>query len=153
MADARAEQIMAAVDTLLAALTTTGSNVQRDQVYPHEEGALPAIAIQQGADVPVGDLQTAVIDWELTFTVIAVARVAATYTTMDSGVVTTLNQIRKEVHAALFADYTLGLGFVIDILPGAVSVPTLDGDGELPHGSLAMEFTVRYRSSRTDISA
>ena len=153
MADARSEQIMSAVETALAGLTTTGANVQRGQVYPHQAADLPALGIMTGDDVPAAEYQTARLDWLLTVIVEAVAGIDADYTTQASTIESTLAQIRKEVHIALFADHTLGLSFVLDIQPGAVGQPLLDREGQIPLGSLTMLFVVNYRTSRTDISA
>ena len=153
MADARAEQIMAAIEAALAGLATTGDKVQRGQVYPHQADDLPAIGIISGPDVPAAEFQSGIVDWELTVIVEAIAQIGAAYTTPSSTIETTLNQIRKEVHAALMANYTLGLSFVSDIRPGAVAEPLLDRDGNLPIGSLAISDTVNYQSSRADISA
>jgi len=153
MAAARSEQIMAAIETALTGLATTGANVQRGQVYPHDAAQLPALSIMTGPDNMVGEYHTGLLDWELTAYVHAVAQIEATYTTAAPTIETTLATIRKEVHAALMSDYTLGLAFVIDIAPGPVSQPNLDGDGNIPTGSVLLSFTIHYRSSRTDISA
>lgn len=153
MADARTEQILAAVKTALTGLATTGANVERGRIYPHQVEKLPALSIMMGADVPAAELMTGLVDWDFSFMVEAAVRVAPDYTDLESGVETELNQVRKEVHIALFADTTLGLSFVHDIIPGPVDQPQLHDEGDAPHGSLAMQFTVRYRSSRADISA
>lgn len=154
MADARAEQILAAIATALTGLASTGSNVQRGQIYAHEAARLPALAITMGADVPATELQSGLLDWELSVFVETVDQVDADeYAGYDVGLEAKVNQMRKEVHAALFADHTLGLAFVHDIIPGPAQQPTLDGDGKLPIGSQLLNFVVRYRSSRGDISA
>lgn len=152
MADLRAEQILAAIKTLLIGLATTGSNVQRGQIRQHEADNLPALALTMGQDIPAADYQTGIIDWELTIIVEATASVAAAYTTTESGLDGDLNQIRKEVYLAVMADHTLGLGFVIDITPGPASGAILSGEGSLPVGSQAIEFVITYRTSREDIS-
>ncbi len=149
---ARSEQIMQAIETALTGLTTTGSRVQRGQIYPHEADQIPALGILTGPDAPAAEYQTGLIDWELTAFVEAVAEIPATYTTPGSGIETALAVIRAEVHAALMADYTLGLAFVIDIEPGPVQQPILDSDGNLPIGSIVMSFVIHYRTSRADLS-
>ena len=150
---ARSEQIMTAIETALTGLTTTGTKVQRGQVYPHEIGQLPALGVLTGADVPSNEHQTGLLDWELTAYVEAVAEITAGYTAQASTIESSLATIRAEVHAALLADYTLGLAFVIDIAPGPVAQPMLDGDGKIPIGSLLMAFVIQYRTSRGDIEA
>ena len=152
MADLLAEQILAAVKTLVTGLTTTGANVQRGQVYGHEQADLPALGVFMGPDTPDQEYQTGFIDWELVILIEATAEAGAAYTDLDSGIDTTLNQIRKEVHAAIMADHTLGLAFVIDTTPGPAQQPTLSGEGSEPTGSQVLEFTVNYRTSRADAS-
>ncbi len=148
---ARAETILATVKTLLTGLTTTGSNVQRGQIYGHQAADLPALAIFMGADQPELEQQTGLIDWELTLRVESTVLIDAEYTADDAGLDTQLNLIREEVHAALMADHTLGLAFVIDVTPGAAGEPNLSGDGAEPIGSQVLEFLIQYRSSRVDI--
>lgn len=150
---ARAESILAAVKTTLTGLTTTGARIQRGQIYGHQASDLPAIAIFMGADQPELEHQTGLIDWELTIRVESTAQVDAQYTTEDSGLDTELNTIREEVHAALMADPTLGLAYVIDTVPGPAAEPILSGDGGEPTGSQVLEFIVKYRTSRSDIGA
>ena len=152
MADLRAEQILAAIKTLLIGLATTGSNVQRGQVHGHEADKLPALALTMGQDIPAAEYQTGIIDWELTIVIEATASVAAAYTATESGLDGDLNQIRKEVYLAVMVDHTLGLDFVIDIAPGPAAEPVLSAEGNLPVGSQAIEFVITYRASRTDIS-
>jgi len=153
MAAARAEQILAAIKTLLTGLTTTGANIQRGQIYIHEKAALPAIALMMGADVPALEYQTGLIDWELTVIVEATTRTSERYIAMDSGIDTRLNLIRKEVYAAMLADHTLGLAFVIDVSPGTAAEPILSGEGDMPIASQVSNFVISYRTSRADISA
>jgi len=153
MADARAEQIVAAIKTALIGLTTTGTRVQRGQVYNHEETKLPALNVIMGADEPVNEYQGEFIDWALTVRIEAKDHVEVDYITQDSLIDQALNQIRKEVHAAIMADHTQGLAFVIDTDPGPASEPVLSGEGAKPVGSQAIDFIVTYRASRADISA
>jgi hypothetical protein len=153
MADARAEQIIAAIKTLLTGLATTGQNVQRGQIYEHEKAKLPALSITMGEDSPVSEQQTGLVDWELTVSIQSVAEIIDAYTATESALDTLLNLIRKEVHAAIMADHTLGLDFVIDISPGPANEPILSGAGSVPTGSQSIDFVVWYRTSRDDISA
>jgi len=153
MADARAEQILAAVKTAVTGLSTTGARVQRGQIYAHEETKLPALAVSMGADVPNEELQTGILDWELTVRIEAAANVETDYVTQDSLIDQALNQIRKEVHAAVMADHTQGLAFVIDTIPGPAAEPTLSGEGAQPIGLQVLEYRILYRASRADISA
>ena len=150
---ARAETITAAVTTLLTGLATTGANVQRGQVYPHEADKLPALSVFMGDDVIEMELQTAWLDWQLTILVETTVKVTTDYTTYQSLVDQQLNAIREEVHAALLANHTLGLAYVHDIEPISASRPRLSGEGDTPMASQVLTFNVKYRTSRADISA
>lgn len=153
MADLRAEQILAAIASTLTGLTTTGANVQRAQIYPHELTKLPALSIFSGDDIPDSELDLNLIDWRLTVLIEATVKIAPSYTGYGTALETDLAQIRKEVHTALLADHTLGLAFVLDVLPGTAQKPDLNGDAEIPIGSQILQFQVMYRSSRLDPSA
>ncbi len=148
-----AEQIIAEIETLVTGLTTTGSNVQRGQVHPHELAALPALAVFMGADQVVAEYQTNAFDWELSVFIETAVELADPYTTLDSGIDTQLNTIRKEVHAAIMADHTLGLSSVVNVTPVVASQPTLSGEGQRPLASQMLEYVVKYRSSRTALDA
>lgn len=152
MADAKPEQIINAIVTAVTGLTTTGANVQRGQVYNHEETKLPALAVMMGDDLFAEEYQTDLVDWELTVLIESTASVAASYTTQSSLIDQVLNQIRKEVHAAVMADHKQGLSFVIDTDAIGASKPELSGEGALPIGSQILTFIVRYRANRQDIS-
>jgi hypothetical protein len=153
MADARAEQIIAAVKTTVTGLTTTGTRVQRGQVYNHEETKLPALSVFMGADIPVNEYQVNLMDWDLTVRIEAVALIETDYITQDSLIDQALNQIRKEVYIAVMANHKQGLAFVIDTDPGPAAEPVLSGDGAKPIGTQVIDFTIRYRADRQDISA
>ena len=152
---ARAESILDAVETVLTGLTTTGSNVERGKVYGYQASELPALGLYMGADAPAAEYQTGIIDWELTIRIESMVSIDAANNSSltDSTVETQLNLIREEVHAAVMADHTLGLSYVIDIMPGAASEPILSGDGAEPTGSQIIEYLIHYRTSRADIGA
>lgn len=150
---ARAESILATIETTLTGLTTTGSNVQRGQIYRHELAKLPAIAIFMGADDLAAEFQTGLIDWELTVKIESTVMLDSVYTELGTTLETVLNLIREEVHAAIMADHTLGLAYVIDITPGSAGEPILSGEGSEATASQSIEFVIRYRTSRTDIGA
>ena len=147
MADLRAEQILDAIVTNLTGLTTTGTNIVRARVYNHADTALPALSVYMGSDEPEGILSQSVIDWNLTVIIESAAKSSTTQ--IDQ----ILNLIRKEVHAALFADNTLGLSFVKYIEPGNAIEPELSGDGDKPVAKQRLEFMIHYRTSYSDLSA
>lgn len=150
---ARAESVMGAVATAITGLATTGANVQRGQIYGHQVTDLPALALYMGADSPAAEHQTGLIDWELTIRIESTVTLDSSYTTMGNTLETSLNVIREEIHAALLADHTLGLAYVIDVTPGPAAAPELSGEGNEPIASQALEFIVKYRTTRADIGA
>lgn len=143
MADHKVEQIMDAVKTLVTGLLTTGARVARGRVYPHPSG--PALSLFQGASSPLND-SFPLQDSELTINVVGHSRAA------EGATDTELNQIAKEVAAALLADTTLG-GAVIRTRWSGNQEPALSGDGDKPISSMIMSFIVHYRHSYTDHSA
>lgn len=150
MALHRAEQVAAAMETALTGLATTGANVLRGRVKPHEDGKIPALSVFQGPDVPAGLSNSALQDWALTI------HVDAHVVTSSEQVDTALNQIRKEV-AVKLRSYTpgnlLGLAFVLDIEELPTGDPELYGDGQKPAAALRMDWKITYRRSYTDPSS
>lgn len=147
MADHRAEQILAAFTTACTGLATTGSNVQRDQVDPVE--STPALSIEMGADTVVegSDRNMGLLDSVLDVEVMA-------YVKNSTGLSTQLNQIRKEVHAAIYADTKLGLSsIVIDTGYTGAGDVIKSGDLEKEAAQQVFHYQVWYRHSLTDASA
>lgn len=146
MATPFVEQILDSVVTALTGLTTTGTNVQRGRVYPVSPSVNAALTVFMGDDSVVSILGNEKIEWRLSVLINSHARAT-------SDVDQTLNTIRKEVHAALMADYTLGLSFVTDTEPASASEPELSGDGDQPIATQRLEYIVQYRTSRTALDA
>ena len=148
MTDHRAEQIMDAFETILTGLTTTGTNVKRDRVYNWT--TTPAISIFQGDDIPLPyeDRNYSIDDYQLSISI-----EMHVDESNDTPVSQTLNQIRKEVIIAIQADPYLGLSsFVIDTEEGTAYRPTIEHIDKVT-ATQVMDFTVKYRRSRTDPSA
>ena len=139
---------MDAVVTTVTGLTTTGANVHRGRVHPVPESDLPALSVYMGQDTPLDeDGQNVIGFMDSDLTVRIEAHVKAS-TNIDQ----TLNQIRAEVHQALMADYTLGLGFVHQVIWSGAGEPELDA-ADQKIGRQALNWTVRYRHSVTDPTA
>src|SRR6266508_4488774 len=100
--DHRREQILAAIQTAVTGLTTTGTRVDRgrDEEIPAEN--TPALRIAQGADPIADPWAQSLLDSEVGVVVKAKVHTSA------SNVDTLLNQIDKEVNIALTANQTLG---------------------------------------------
>lgn len=150
MANARAEQIIAAIKATLSVpgLATTGTNVHRGRAYPFQESELPALLVYQGPDELVNELESSYLDWDLIISIEVYVQ------TVAEAVDTVLNRIRKEVHIAIMADYQQGLSaFVMETTPLAVQEPVLNSEGDKPVATQRLDYVIRYRTSRTDISA
>jgi len=138
----RTEDILAAIESALTGLTTTGANVQREQAYGIEQSTLPFIVINEGEDIVEHELTQNFIDWVLTVDIDILAR-----NDRDT-VITELNTIRGEVHAALMVDYTLGLPGTVKYV-GAVKTerPIVSADGDRPIAQQRLTYEVKYRSN------
>jgi len=142
----RAEQIMAAVETALSGLTTTGANVFRGREHAqHAAGNLPALLLQIQGDAPNNEGQTVGrAYWDLGVVVEIVVAAATDYEAL-------LLQIRGEVTVALRSDYQLGLSFVQETVEGPAEAPQpTDQNGR--HFSYPVHWTVTYSRSWDDPS-
>lgn len=147
MADHRAEQILAAVQTSVSGLATTGSNVERGRADDIPAAKTPALRVAMGDDSIVDPWAHALLDSELDVSLYVLVHDAAT------NVETLLNLVRKEVNVALVADHTLGLAFVHAIVEIGARKPNLSGDLAKPAAAMELQYRVKYRRSRTDPSA
>lgn len=143
----RAEQILAAVQTKVTGLVTTGARVERGRNDPLAIESTPALRVVMGADQIVEPWAQSLLDSELEVDVIAYVHDAS------SNVDTVLNQIRQEVIVALMTDQTLALAFVRSIVEIGTSKPDLSADMTKPGGHMEMQFKVQYRRSVADPSA
>lgn len=141
----RAESIMAAVETAITGLTTTGARVVRARVRTVENA--PALSLEQGADDVNPELSNyPKLARELNVKVIAHVK---DNDTAD----TNLNLIREEVFSAMMADRTLGLAYVVDVDLIGDDEPEFTGDSDQIVGRQQMNFVVKYRHSWTDAGA
>lgn len=140
----RAEQIMQAVAAAVTGLAATGSNVERGRVIPFETA--PGISVSM-ADDDTQSVMSGLVDSALELELTAHAKV------IDSLPETELNQIRAEVYAALMADRTQGLPFVIDTIPLGADKPEISGEADQPTGQLVTRWQVKYRHSLSSAEA
>lgn len=148
MADLLVEQIMAKIVTLLTDLTTTGKNVSRERVYDIETAKMPFLTIKQGRDLPAGDQSVNTIT---SHTDTNLDIVITSHVKQNTTIETTLNLIRKEVHAAMLAAQDLGLSFVFLALSTGASEPELSQE-EKQIGIMEIYFTIFYRHTYADAS-
>ena len=141
----RAESIMAAVETAITGLTTTGARVVRARVRTVENA--PALSLEQGADDVNPELSNyPKLARELNIKIFAHVK---DNDTAD----TNLNLIREEVFSAMMADRTLGLAYVVDVDLIGDDEPEFTGDSDQIVGRQQMNFVVKYRHSWTDAGA
>lgn len=147
MADHRAEQILAAVQTSVTNLTTTGARVERGHADDIPAAQTPALRVRMGDDTIVEPWAHQLLDSQLEVSIYAVVHDSA------ANVETKLNQVRKEVNVALIANDTLGLAFVHSIVEVGARQPALSGELSKPVAAMELQYRVLYRRSRTDPSA
>jgi hypothetical protein len=138
MADHMRDQILAAVNTALTGLTTTGSRVYLDQDNPLEDGELPGLTILQAGEstevqtMPRPRLMQAVFDVDVS------AYVKRTHAQGDAR--KTINTICKEVQIAMSTAALAGAKY-------ATLVQTdfqLSGDAENPVAMATMRWQILY---------
>lgn len=137
----RAESIIGAMTTAVTGLVTTGNNVVRGQVYPLS--TFPGLAVDMGPEIPVGDANVAYQDQHVDINIVA-------YVQDNDGVDTVLNQIRSELYAAIMANRTLGLLYVIDIECLGRATPERTDQLEKKSAKQESTYRVYYRHSYAD---
>lgn len=142
-----AESILSAIETKLTGLATTGANIVRGRVYPVE--TTPALSVYMGADSVNGEFGATNLGFiDRTLEVIIRSHVKVT-STLD----TDLNKIRAEVYAAMVADHTLGLQYVLNAWLEVDNQPSISADSEQPTASQDMVYKVHYRHSYASAEA
>ncbi len=147
MPEHRALQVLkAARDILIAAQTYAGSNVEIGRVARIDEGG--AIDIWLGPDTPINEFgtdNTQTIDSTLMVYVDLHARSPE----HPELVLERIMQMRAETHAALLADYTLGLAFVISCRYQGAEDFSPDNVGDNV-GALRTVWDIAYRMDYSD---
>ena len=141
----RAEQIMVKVKTVITGLTTTATRVVRARVRTVENA--PALSLEQGAD----DVNPELSNFPKLARELNVKIIAHVKDNDDAD--TNLNLIRSEVFAAMMADRTLGLAYVVDVDLIGDDEPEFTGESDQIVGRQQMNFVVKYRHSWTDAGA
>ena len=143
----RTEDILDAIETALTGLATTGNNVQREQAYDIDAAAIPAIVIYEGEDAVTDQLMQSFIDWDLIVDIDVISR-----GDKDSAI-TEINTMRGEVHAALMADYQLGLSAIVKYIEATGTTrPEVSSEGDRPIVRQRLTYTVKYRTNWANFS-
>ncbi len=136
----RAESIMQAIEQRLTGLATTGSRIERARVWPVEE--CPALSIERGDDAPMDNGRS------LGFQSRQLEVFVTAYAKSPTGTFeTSLHQIAAEVYAALFADVTQGLPYVMDTHWTGDSRPETSTETEGRTATMQMAYQIHYRHS------
>jgi len=141
----RAESILAAVETVITGLTTTGTRVFRAKVRTIE--VTPSLSFGQGGDDVSDDRSSfPVIHRDLNVKIFA-------HVKTNTAPETQMNLIREEVYLAMMADNALGLTYIVDIVPIGDDEPEITGDADQITGRLQMNFIIKYTHSWTNAGA
>jgi len=137
------EQILAAVDTLLAATAGATGQVYRSRQEAFSRAESPSVVVEPGPSRASAEpVSTCKIDWTFTLVIEIYARGAIPDQVADPVV--------KSVHGLLMADRTLG-GLAMDIWPGDRDPEFAAAEG----GAIkeVLTYQIRYRTSVTDLGA
>lgn len=140
MANHIREQILAAIETRLTDLTTSGDNVFRDSIYPMQADDLPGLRIDDGDEQAEEDtLSGTTLAYTLEVTIECCAKAVA------GTLGTTLNTMAKEVQTAMASDRTFG-GLAKDSWYSGSS-RELESESEQPVGIRRLRYTFEYRTT------
>jgi len=141
----RAEQIIVAARGEIEAFAPSSIAVfaHRRLSVGIDNDELPAISVDFGEDVPVGDQGAYDLDGELQS--LLTLNVTAVVTDVEEGALRSrLLELRAEIHRALRRNRGLSLPFVMDVLYGGSLAPDIDVSGETLIGELTSQWGVRY---------
>jgi hypothetical protein len=137
------EQILAAVDTLLAATAGATGRVYRSRQEAFGKGESESVVIEPGPSSATAEpVSTCKIDWAFTLVILVYARGTVPDQVADPVV--------KSVHSLLMADRSLG-GLVMDIWPMS-RTPEFDR-AESAAVVEVLTYRVQYRTSIEDLGA
>jgi len=140
MADTRRELILARMKSNLDSIT--GATVYRSRVEPLARGEVPAVIIEPVNDQPNDTNFFDKIDWTMRVRITTLVRASVPDDTSDT--------YTQQVHSLLMADQTVN-GYALDLTPDRTEFSLYEAD--VPLGVISMDYLVRYRSSRTDLTS
>lgn len=141
MADHARKQIRDAVATAITSLTTTGANVYKSRVYPHD--TLPCLSVytlneRVVQDLTVGSKQHRVMP------LVIEARVKQNDTLDEE-----LDKIAAEIETAITTNAPL-LALLKGLELSTTDIELVGGEEEKPCGLMTLVFDVEYRVNETD---
>ncbi|WP_445362053.1 hypothetical protein ACJJIQ_00030 (plasmid) [Microbulbifer sp. ANSA003] len=116
------QQLLDAVTAAVTGLTTTGNQVEQTRIYAHDK--LPALSVRLGERRVDSMLGNSFVNAEQDIHIDIY--VAGKPEEIDEKML----KIDGEIHAALMADYALGLGFVLDCDAQGLSEPDTEHAGK-----------------------
>ena len=140
MADTRRELILARMKTNLDAISN--ATVYRSRVEPLARGETPAIIIEPVEDNPTSTNFFDKLDWSMRVRVSTIVRAAVPDDDSDT--------YTQQVHLRLMADPTIN-SYALDLTPDRTDFSLVEAD--IPLGIISQDFIVRYRTSRSDLTA
>ena len=140
MADTRRELILARMKTNLDAITN--ATVYRSRVEPLARAETPAIIIEPVEDNPTDTNFFDKLDWAMRVRVSTIVRAAVPDDDSDT--------YTQQVHLRLMADPTIN-SYALDLTPDRTDFSLVEAD--IPLGIISQDFIVRYRTSRSDLTA
>ena len=140
MADTRRELILARMKTNLDAITN--GTVYRSRVEPLSRSETPAIIIEPVEDNPTDTNFFDKLDWAMRVRVSTIVRAAVPDDDSDT--------YTQQVHLRLMADPTIN-SYALDLTPDRTDFSLVEAD--IPLGIISQDFIVRYRTSRSDLTA
>ena len=140
MADTRRELILARMKTNLDAISN--ATVYRSRVEPLSRSETPAIIIEPVEDNPTDTNFFDKLDWAMRVRVSTIVRAAVPDDDSDT--------YTQQVHLRLMADPTIN-SYALDLTPDRTDFSLVEAD--IPLGLISQDFIVRYRTSRSDLTA
>jgi hypothetical protein len=140
MADTRRELILARMKTNLDAITN--ATVYRSRVEPLARAETPAIIIEPVEDNPTSTNFFDKLDWSMRVRISTIVRAAVPDDDSDT--------YTQQVHLRLMADQTIN-SYALDLTPDRTDFSLVEAD--VPLGIISQDFIVRYRTSRSDLTA
>jgi hypothetical protein len=135
------EQIISAIATALAGLTTTGSSVFPSRVDNLQASEVPGLTIYDTDEIvdEEGSTQAAQLR------IVTIAVVGHVASTSGDGVSDVLNTIASEVETAIYTDITLGgiaLGLTLES-----TTKEYDNEGDQVAGRITLSVNVQYMTA------
>lgn len=135
----RRESILARIKTNLDAITD--ATIHRVRTAPLARADVPAIVLEPVSDDPSEEFYSKT-NWTLRVRVSVYVRSTTPGNTADALV--------EDVHAAIMGDQTCN-GLALDIDADTTNFTFLDAD--VPLGVIAMDYLVKYRTDREDLTS